>query len=149
MRRETLEIVYTGFGREQEGKDRGMNPYDRAHELARALRESEPFRAMKSAKEKLAPDPQGRRMLDDFHLKQLEFERKKILGQEPSVEEQESLQKLYEILQLHETVRSYLMAEYQLGVMVQDVQKILGEVLEEVSIAPEGRSSGGALDPVP
>lgn len=116
-----------------------MNPYDRAHELARALRESESFQAMKAAKEKLEPDEQARRMLDDFHLKQLEFEHRRLLGQEPSYDEQESLRKLYEILQLHDGVRSYLMAEYQLGTVFQDVQKILGDVLQEISLEPLSR----------
>ncbi len=111
-----------------------MNPYDRAHELARAIRESEPFRAMRSAKVKIDPDSQAKRMLTDFHIKQFEFESKRLMGQEPTAAEQESLQKLYEILQLHNSVRDYLLGEYQLGVLMQDVQKILSDVLQEVSI---------------
>lgn len=112
-----------------------MNPYDRAHELARAIRESDAFHSMKAAKEKIDPDGQAKQMLADFHMKQLEFEQKRLMGQEPTAEEQDGLHKLYEILQLHPAVRDYLMAEYQLGVMMQDVQKILGEVLQEITIA--------------
>ncbi|KYP81885.1 YlbF family regulator [Ferroacidibacillus organovorans] len=111
-----------------------MNPYDCAHELARAIRESEGFRAMKAAKEKIDPDEKAKEMLNDFHLKQLQFEQKRILGQEPTEEEQDGLHKLYEILQMHQPVREYLQAEYQLSVLMQDVQKVLGDLFLEVSV---------------
>ena len=110
-----------------------MNPYDCAHQLARAIRDSDAFRALKAAGDKVGPDEQAKRMLADFHVKQLEFEQKRLMGQEPGEEEQETLRKLYEILQLHAAVREYLMAEYQFGVLMQDVQKILGDVLQDVS----------------
>ena len=111
-----------------------LNPYDSAHQLARMIRETEAFRSMKAAKERISDDENAKRMLNDFHMKQLQFEQKRILGQEPAEEEQEALHKLYEILQLHSDVRDYLLAEYQLGVLMQDVHKILGDVLEEASI---------------
>lgn len=116
-----------------------MNAYDAAHALARAIRESDSFRSMKSAKEALDPDPKAQQMLRDFHIQQLEFERKRMMGQEPTAEEQAGLQQLYEVLQLHPAVREYLMAEYQLGVMFQDVQKIIAEVFQEVSVEPMGQ----------
>lgn len=111
-----------------------MNPYDQAHALAKAIRESDAFKSMKAAGEKIGSDEQAKRMLNDFHMKQLEFEQKRLLGQEPTQEEQDTLRKLYEILQLHAAVREYLMAEYQMGVLFQDVQKIIGDVLQEVAI---------------
>ncbi len=112
-----------------------MNPYDHAHALAKAIRESDGFRAMKMAKQKIDPDDQAKKMLLDFHMKQFEYERKRLMNEEPSQEDQEDLQKLYEILQLHTAVRDYLQAEYQLGTLMQDVQKILTDALEEVSIS--------------
>lgn len=114
-----------------------LNPYDQAHELARAIRASDAFGSMKTAKDQIGSDEQAKRMLNDFHVKQFEFETKRLMGQEPTTEEQEGLQKLYDILQLHAPVRDYLMAEYQLGVLMQDVQKILGDVFKEVSIDGE------------
>ncbi|MHB1628416.1 MAG: YlbF family regulator [Bacilli bacterium] len=111
-----------------------MNPYDRVHELVRAIQDSEAFRAMKAAKGKIEPDEQAKRMLNDFHMKQLEFERKQLMGEESTESEREGLQKLYDVLQLHEPVREYLLAEYQLGVLMQDVQKILGEALQDVAV---------------
>ncbi len=111
-----------------------MNPYDRVHELVRAIQDADAFRAMKVAKSQIEPDEQAKRMLNDFHMKQLEFERKQLMGEEPTQDEQEGLQKLYDVLQLHAPVREYLMAEYQLGVLMQDIQKILGEALQEIAI---------------
>jgi cell fate (sporulation/competence/biofilm development) regulator YlbF (YheA/YmcA/DUF963 family) len=115
-----------------------MNPYDHAHELARALRSSAPYKAMQEAKGHLDGDPQAARMLMDFHMKQLEFEQRRLLGQTDDPAAEESLRKLYDILQLHPHVRDYLRAEYELGVLFQDVQKILGDVLQEVALAGEG-----------
>ncbi|PWI58074.1 YlbF family regulator [Sulfoacidibacillus thermotolerans] len=114
-----------------------MNPYDKAHELVRALRESEEFRAMKKAVEQVGSDEQAKRMILDFHMKQLEFERKRLLGEETSQQDQADLQKLYDVLQLHTAVRDYLRAEYQFGVIVQDIQKIIADALQEVTLDPQ------------
>ncbi|MCI0182464.1 MAG: YlbF family regulator [Acidibacillus sp.] len=114
-----------------------MNPYDKAHELVRALRESEEYRTMKQSVDQVSGDDQAKRMITDFHMKQLEFERNRLLGQEPTQEDQEDLQKLYDVLQLHTAVRDYLRAEYQFGMIIQDIQKILSDALEEITIMPE------------
>jgi len=113
-----------------------VNPYDKAHELARAIEDSDAFKAMKVAKAKIGSDDQAKRMLGDFHMKQFQFEQKRLMGQEPTDEEQEGLRKLYEILQLHAALREYLMAEYQMGTLMQDVQKILADVLDDVTVEP-------------
>ncbi len=113
-----------------------MNLYDKAHELVRALKDSEEFRMMKTAVDQVGGDEQAKRMITDFHMKQLDFERKRLIGEEPTQQDQEELQKLYDVLQLHTTVRDYLRSEYQFGVIVQDIQKILADALEEVMIAP-------------
>lgn len=119
-----------------------MNPHDKAHELLRAIQASDSYTAMKRARVQIEPDEQAKRMLQDFHMKQLQFAQMQMMGQEPSPEEQESLHNLNEILQLHPAVREYLMAEYHLSVMMQDVYKILGDGLQEVSIGEQLRFPG-------
>ncbi|MCY0875518.1 MAG: YlbF family regulator [Firmicutes bacterium] len=114
-----------------------MNPHDKAHELARALQASDAYAGMKRARDQIEPDPQAKHMLRDFHLKQLQYEQKRLMGHEPTEEEQQSLQKLYEALQMHHAVREYLLAEYQLGIVMQDVQKILSDSLQDVALTDE------------
>ena len=114
-----------------------MNPYDKAHDLARAIRESGPFAQMKSAKDKLENDESAKKMLLDFQRKQLAMERKRLLGEDISETEQNGLSKLYDIVQMHELVRDYLSAEMQMGILYQDIQQIIGDVIQEASLLPD------------
>jgi len=47
-----------------------------------------------------------------------------------SLEKMEALEKSSEILTLNPTIREFLEAEYQLGVVMGDIHKILGEAIE-------------------
>ncbi|HWQ61545.1 MAG TPA: YlbF family regulator, partial [Negativicutes bacterium] len=52
----------------------GLNPYDKAHELARALKDSDEYRAFLAAKTALATDPDANKMVQDFLRKKMEQE---------------------------------------------------------------------------
>ncbi len=119
-----------------------MNPYDKAHELAQAIRESDAFVKMKSAKTKLEVDKSAKIMLLDVERKQLNLERKRLLGQPISEEEQASLSKLLEIVQMHEVVHEYLEAEMQVGILYQDIQQIIGDAIQEASLLLESLTDG-------
>ena len=54
-----------------------MNPYDHAHNLARALKESSEYRGLLEAKKKLEADPKNKEMLLDFRRCQWEMEKPK------------------------------------------------------------------------
>ncbi len=114
-----------------------MNPYDKAHELSRAMRGTEMFAQMKAAKDKLESDEAAKAMLIDFQRQQLFLERKRLLGDTISEDEQNELQKRSDTIQMHEVVREYLTAEMQLGILYQDIQQIISEVIQEVSLLPD------------
>ncbi|KEO82083.1 YlbF family regulator [Tumebacillus flagellatus] len=115
-----------------------MNPYDKAHELARAIRESEEFRVLAERKKKVDSDPQAKKVLDDFRRRQWEMETRRIMGEEITEDDLRSMQKLQEVIQLHDAVREYLEVEYRFSVMYSDIHKILGESVREVINTPEG-----------
>ncbi|MCL6627916.1 MAG: YlbF family regulator [Alicyclobacillus shizuokensis] len=115
-----------------------MNPYDRAHELAKEIRNSEVFRRLKDARERIEQDPSTLHMLQDFRLREWELQTKIIDGQELSQEEKDNLARLAEIVRLNRDVSEYLEAERQLTVMLMDVQDILSKVVEDALLPHPG-----------
>ncbi|WP_157935353.1 YlbF family regulator [Kyrpidia spormannii] len=118
-----------------------MNPYDYAHGLARALRESEWYRNLKEAKERLEADPEALRMAHDIRRRTLELQLKSMGGQTVTTEEQEQLRKLQEVAMLHSVVRAYLEAESRLSVVMDDIQRILAEAIAPVVDLPGKRET--------
>lgn len=107
-----------------------VNVYDYAHSLARALKEAPEYRAFQAARSRLKGKPAAEQMVKDFHKKQLELQTQAISGKEPTAEQKQALERLYAIVQGDVDVREYLMAEQRLGVILNDVYKILGEAIE-------------------
>ena len=106
-----------------------MNVYDRAHALARAMKESEEYREYLEAKEKLEEDEKAKEMLVDFRNYQLEIQKEQMDGKQVNKEEGEKLKKMYEAINLNQTVKNYLAAEYRFGKMMTDISKIIGEAV--------------------
>jgi cell fate (sporulation/competence/biofilm development) regulator YlbF (YheA/YmcA/DUF963 family) len=113
-----------------------VNPYDAAHMLAKALRESPEFKGYKDAQELLAKDNTAREMLVDFRREQLRLQKQKLAGLEVAPEQQERLNKLFEVLNLNLTVKRYLDAEFRFSRLLADVQKIISDAAGEF-INPE------------
>lgn len=113
-----------------------MNPHDAAHALVKALRESSDFKDLKTAQEALKADPSARNMLSDFRREQLNVEKQQFSGVEISKEQQEKLEKLYEVINMNMLVKNFLQAEYRVAVILQDIHKIIGEATNEL-IDPE------------
>lgn len=113
-----------------------MNIYDHAYALARALKEAPQLKHYQEAKSKLEGDAAAKEMLDDFRKAQMDLQKQQMSGVEVSEEQKERISKLYEIINMNQTVKNYLAAENQLLVVVQDIYKIIGEPLSDV-LGPE------------
>lgn len=109
-----------------------MNPYDAAHILAKALRESSEFKGYKEAQELLAKDSTARDMLVDFRKEQFRLEKQQLAGLEVAPKQQEKLNKLYEVLNLNLTVKRFMDAEFRFSRLLADVQKIISEAAGEI-----------------
>jgi cell fate (sporulation/competence/biofilm development) regulator YlbF (YheA/YmcA/DUF963 family) len=107
-----------------------MNAYDHAHALARAISSSTEFRDYLQAKNMLEADKPSFEMLLDFRKSQLEVEQKKIAEQDTSALE-EKLKKMFEVINLNESVRNFMAKEYRFAQMMADIQKILTEALDK------------------
>lgn len=107
-----------------------MNVYDKAHELARALKESKEFNDFKAAKENIEKDPKTKEMVYDFKKKQFELQTEHLSGKEPDKEKVANLHNLYNILVTNSDISKYFEAEYRFSQMISDVYKIIGEAVE-------------------
>lgn len=109
-----------------------MNVYDKAYELARALKNSPEAKEWAEAHDALAGDSDAKRMLDDFRKRQRDAERAMLEGKGLSQEDQDKLNKLYEVLQLHSGIRRVLEAEQRLVRLWVDTQKIVGDAWRDL-----------------
>ncbi|WP_096440270.1 YlbF family regulator [Alteribacter populi] len=108
------------------------NPYDKAHELARVLKESEEFSKLTELHEVVNSDDVAKRMLDNFRKVQIELQQKQMQGAQISEEEIQNAQKQFELVQQHETISQLMEAEQRMSQVISDVNKIITEPLEEL-----------------
>lgn len=106
-----------------------MNVYDKAHELAKAVRQSQEFKEFKKAAEKLEEDKKAKEMLEDFRKKQWEIQSEKLAGKDVK-EKEVQLQKLYEVLSYNQDIVDYLQAEARFYTLMSDISNILGRAIE-------------------
>ncbi len=109
-----------------------MNPYDAAHNLAKALRESSEFKEMKEAQAALKTDDSAKKMLLDFRAEQLKMHKQQLAGIEISPGYKEKLEKLFEVVNMNVLIKRLLDAEYKVAILLQDIQKIINEANNEI-----------------
>jgi len=109
-----------------------VNIYDKANELAKALKESPEVAEITSAMKLVDADPESKRMLDDFRNRQNELQQQMMTGEMPSPEEMEKMEKLFEVLSMNLNIRRLFDAEQRLSVIIQDVNKIITDSLQHL-----------------
>lgn len=109
-----------------------MNVYDKANELARAIKESSEVADINSAMKLVDADPESKRMLDNFRQGQMELQQRMMSGEMPPPEEMEKMEKLFEVLNLNLGIRRLFDAERRLSVVIEDVNKIITESLSQL-----------------
>lgn len=106
-----------------------MNVYEEAHNLSRAIKESEEYKLYKAASDKLKEKPELDKMIKDFLEKQIKLQTKQMLGEETDGNQMEEIQKLSAIVMQDPTAAEYLQCQMRFSIMAQDVYNILGESL--------------------
>ncbi|MCG8483901.1 MAG: YlbF family regulator [Clostridia bacterium] len=109
-----------------------MNVYDHAHQLAKALKESQEFKQYNSLKQEISKDESLKKMLDDFQQKQMEIQTQQMFGNEVEQDKMQQIQELYQIIVKDPKAGEYLQAEMVLSKMMADIYGILGEVIKVV-----------------
>lgn len=109
-----------------------MNPYDKVHELVRAIKESKEVKEYLALKEELYADVKNKEMIKDFREKQVEVQSLLMQGKEAEPEKMEKLQSLYQILANNARIKEFFDKEVQFDVMLSDIYKIIGEALKDI-----------------
>lgn len=105
-----------------------MNPYDQAHDLARALKESEEYREYMRLKEVAYDDGTNKALLDEYKRLQFRLQAKMAAGETMPEEDMQRLQQIGTLLQFNPDVSAFLMAEFRFQRMLSDIFKILADV---------------------
>jgi cell fate (sporulation/competence/biofilm development) regulator YlbF (YheA/YmcA/DUF963 family) len=107
-----------------------MNPYDIAHSLAKALKESAEYEEYSKAKEAVDKDESKKTIVDEFRKKQLEMQTIKSFGQDVSDEQMEELHRLFNLVSMDEEAKALMQSEQRLGQLLSDIYKIIGDALK-------------------
>ena len=76
-------------------------------------------------------DTNNHKMVREFQLKQWEIREAQMLEHEISEEKQQELERLYSLVSINPTAREYLEAEFEVSRIVNDIQKIIGEAIQD------------------
>ena len=105
-----------------------MNPYDQAHALARALKESEEYSEYMRLKKVAYDDSTNKALLDEYKRLQFRMQARLASGETMPEEDLQRLQQIGALLQFNPDVSAYLMAEFRFQRMLSDIFKILADV---------------------
>jgi cell fate (sporulation/competence/biofilm development) regulator YlbF (YheA/YmcA/DUF963 family) len=107
-----------------------MNVYDNAHDLARAIKESQEYKAYAKLKAEASLNPELSQMLNDFQEKQYALQAQQMLGQDFTPGMMEQVQELMQIIMRDPLAAQYIQAQMIFSKMIADVYGILGEVIK-------------------
>ena len=107
-----------------------MAVYDLAHKLADHLQKSEEYQDYSRLREQVMQDEKTRKMIREYQSLSFKANTAQSMGQETGEKDRERLEQLEELINMNTAARKFLQAEARLGVMLQDVQKIIMQDLE-------------------
>ena len=106
-----------------------INVHDKAHELARALKESDQYKAYVQLKEQVDAKPELAAMLNDFNEKNTALQAQNMMTGKMDEEALEEVKKLYSIVMADPLANMYLQANLAFSQLISDIYNILGEVI--------------------
>ena len=109
-----------------------MNVYDTANKLAQEMKTSQEYLDYKKLKEEIKQNVELKSKLDEFEKARYEIQIEVMQGKEQNKEKTENMQKIYLELIQNETTKKYFDAELKFNVLLSDVNKIIGEAVQDV-----------------
>ncbi len=105
------------------------NVYDKAHELAKAMKEDATVAAYREAVKQIEQDEAKRKMVEDFRQIQYQAYTEKVTNDEVSEETQKKMENVAAIIQLNPEVMSFIDVEQKFSILFDDIMKILNEAI--------------------
>lgn len=106
-----------------------MNVYDEAHNLSRAIKESEEFKQYDKTRKTIKENPDLSKMMEDFQAKQMEIQTRQMMGEAPEADMMGTIQELYSIIMKDPIASEHLQNELRFSMMMKDVYQILGDAI--------------------
>ena len=107
------------------------NPYDKARELTMAIKESQEYIDYLSAKERASQNPELVAMLNDYQERQFDIQKRIMLGEDMNQNNiMQQMQDLYQVLARDPAAAAYLHAQMRFTMMVNDVYKMLTDIIK-------------------
>lgn len=107
------------------------NPYDLAHDLARAIKDHETYQRYINAQKELEEKPEAKEKIRQFRALQVEVNQAQILGQDLPDDKVQQLTIEYAKLNRDKSIADFFMAEGMFIQMFTDVQQIIQNSLEK------------------
>lgn len=109
-----------------------MNFYDNVNNLVASFKKTEEYTEYQRLKESLKTNQEAYNMFKDFKDKQNEVQIAYLNGQEPTKDKQQEMENLYSIVIQNEECRKILECEMKINIILADLQKAIGEAVEEL-----------------
>lgn len=117
-----------------------MLVYDLARQLANEIGESEEYRQLLQAKERINQNEASRAMLEGFQRQQLELQQTLLKGETVPEEKALQLEELNRILAAKPSITEYRVAELRLVRLMGDVEKIDHKLLVDMKEISQDKS---------
>lgn len=106
-----------------------MNVYDEAHNLARAIKESNEFLEFDKIRKEIDQDKEVSEMIAEMQKLQLEIQTAQLSGKQPEQDVMNRVQSLSTMMATKPLAAKFLQAEAAFSVMMNDVFSIIGEAM--------------------
>ena len=107
-----------------------MNVYDQAHDLAKAIKESNEFREFDRMRKAVDDDKETSDMLKELTELQVQLQTAQLSGQQPDKDVFARFQSLNTMAMTKPLAMQYLQAQFALATMMNDVFGIVGEAIK-------------------
>lgn len=105
--------------------------YDKAHELQKAMRESEEFKALMEAQAAVESDATAKGLVETFLLQQMQWEYAKMAQAPEEAELMKKQEELMPMIQANSNAQSYLQAHMRWSQVANDIYRIISEPITE------------------
>lgn len=109
-----------------------MNVYDTANKLAHEIKQSDEFNNYKKLKKEVQEDLELKAKLDNFEKLRYEVQIASIQGLEQNNEKATEMQRCYIELIQNDIMKKYFDAELKFNVLLTDVNKIIGDAVQDL-----------------
>lgn len=106
------------------------NVYDFAHNLGKAIKDSEEHKTYLINHKKIFSDNNTKEMVQNFRKLAMEVQMSQMSGKKIENEKLKQVQNLEEILMKNTNVNQYFQSEMRFSQMMNDIYKIIGDYIE-------------------